>query len=114
MRNFGIAHAGAARASVEPDITAFFFRKSYHCFSLSKAILLKLHENDQDAKMKENVLLFELLLEYDLLHVSVQLGMNMRIIEHNENLIRIITWIQAQEDLTAAKSNGPLQYAAAA
>lgn len=114
MRNFGIAHAGAAHAAVEPILKTSILRKSYQCFRLAKVILHKIHENDTSAKTSENVLLLELLLEYDLLHVSVQLGMESRIMEHNENLLRIIAWIHAQDDLTNERTSSQLPFAAAA
>jgi hypothetical protein len=106
MRNFGLAHAGLATASKEPSLKELHCDKSYRLLTLAKALFHKLHERDTGAEMFEHVLLFEVLLEYDLLQTSIQLGRERnRVVEHNESFQCMVFWIHAQESVIAHGCN---------
>jgi hypothetical protein len=102
IRNYGLAHAALASNMTELGLQKTHLDRSYRLFTLAKAAVYRIQEEYPGAVIHENVLLFELLLSYDLLQTSIQLKMdNSWIVEHSENYQYIISWIRSHSGLIA-------------
>lgn len=99
MRNYGLTHLDLANATTEPSRKSLHLDKAYRLLTLAKTVLLRLHEKDVNTEMSETFLLLEMLLEYDLLQTSAQLGLGVPVDEHNEQFQCIFFFIQATDSI---------------
>lgn len=104
MRNYGLVHLDLANTTAEPSRKRMHLDKAYRLFTLAKTVLHKLHEKEVDTEMSETFLLLEMLLEYDLLQSSVQLGMGSVVGEHNEQFQCLFFFIQATDSIVAYRA----------
>lgn len=110
LQNLGIskvhwANSKTMGSSSSHNNQESLLKKSYNLFLLSHTLLDQLCKDDSTTKESspefcETLLLLELLLEYDLLGTSIQLGLEFHILlRHDEKLHSLYHWIHQRERL---------------
>jgi hypothetical protein len=98
LRNLGLSTLYRACVTLEPSHKESLFQKSYHLFKLSRSLLDRIRDEEETSvELCETLLLMDLLLEYEQLYTSVQLGLGSHAIIHHERFQLISSWITQRE-----------------